>query len=252
MVKMNSQFGYANKYMYDNKGKDLKWFPMDTERRFKSNQDSNYNYPLPRQDRLRELGWLDTPIEYKISKYGFRHNGEKEQTGGVMWVGSSDVFGVGNHYENNYTLIAHSMAYSHLPYYNLGCAGFGIETFYRVIRYNIERLKPTILVMLKPWVETRTETWCKDTFVIDQHYINPKEEIQSILCYFKNMDAIRYLCHRHNVKFIYKGKTMFKYTRDYRDDKWKTARDLYHNGAEWNNIAGILLGDNLHETDIVD
>jgi len=247
MFKMNSEFGYVNKYLYNNRGKTLKWFPMDTEERFKDND----------QDRLRELGWLDTPIEYKISKYGLRHNGEKEQTGGVMWVGSSDVFGVGNHYENNFTYIAHSIAYPDLPYYNLGCSGFGIETYYRVIRYNIERLKPTVLVLMYPWIETRIEVW-KDTFLHPARQNtfvaekDPQEEIQSTVRYFKNMDAIRYLCHRHGVEFIYKGETVKKYTFGKNLNYWRTARDLYHMGIEWNNLAGTLLGGNLHETDIVD
>ena len=242
MYSMDRQFGFVNDYVYKHRGKILKWFPSDTRDKFLSND----------KDRLVELGWLGTPIEYKISRYGLRHNNEPEKQGGVMWVGSSDVFGVGNHYTDNYTYIAHHKTYPDLPYYNLGCAGFGIETYYRVIRFNIERLKPSIIVLTKTWEDSRTENWngkgYEHQFLENSNQMYFDKTPTSVR-YLKNMDAIRYLCYRYDAEFIYKGATIKNLHRLYNFDKYKTARDLHHKGKEWNTIVG---NEYTHETDRVD
>lgn len=255
MFKMNHEFGYINEIEWNSKGKTFAWHAGDTEKKFKENM-------INHEALMKKLKWDVTPIKYKISKYGLRYDGEEQKPGGVMWVGGSNVFGTGNHYEDNFTYIAHNIAYPELPYYNLGCCGYGIETYYRIIRYNIERLKPTKIVLDEPHVETRAEDWngytyiaINPTFVIENNkpkYLDNSrsfDKTPATTRWFKNMDAIRYLCYKYNVEFIYKGMTM-KWIQMHMNDR--SARDLSHNGPTWHLSAGKLLAGELYESDHVD
>ena len=41
----------------------------------------------------------------------------------------------------------------------MGCPGYGIDSFYRLLKYYIDRIKPEMLVMSYPWQSTRTEVY---------------------------------------------------------------------------------------------
>jgi hypothetical protein len=221
--------------------KKLEWFSVDNQEQFKLNKT-----------KLKKYGWVNkdgTPvaIEYHINKQNFRHDGTHKGyvNGGVMYVGDSEVFGVGNCLKDTLTYKAHySSNLSSLPYYNFGVPSRGIETYYRIIKEYISKIKPHTIVLIYPWESSRSEVWDvnkKDFYYIhlntelkrnkisSKALMNMFDEVPSTIRLNKNLEAIRWLCHTHNTQFIYIEKLP--------KDNEPSARDLVHHGREWHEEA---------------
>ena len=120
----------------------FEWFSVDNEIQFNLNKS-----------KLKKYGWVNSdgtpvPINYHINKESFRHDGTHSEyiDGGIMYVGDSDVFGVGNSLQNTFTYKAHYMSkLADMSYYNFGIPSRGIETYYRTIKKYITKL---ILMLL--------------------------------------------------------------------------------------------------------
>lgn len=196
----------------------LIWFPGDTQEYFQRLMSERSSRKL-----LELNGWVNSDgspalIHYKINKQGFRHDGSApdllSDTGGVMYVGDSNTFGVGNRLEDTFTYKAHR-ACSHtknLRYINFGCPGYGIETQYRLLKYYIKKIVPDYVILSMPWMATRSEEWDERNEMWKTTNIHYKEITQddvnrlfrpppSFLRWYKNLDAMKWICHEVGAKF---------------------------------------------------
>jgi hypothetical protein len=199
---------------------DSKEFPTDTKEHWNKNMDRP-----GRRQRLEENGWINSDgtivdIDYFINKQGFRHDGNvidymDGHKGGVVYLGDSHTMGVGVPIEESWTYIAHHLCEKtkDLRYINMGCPGYGIDSYYRLLKRYIEYLKPNVVVISYPWQNTRTETFNirKDCWEIQtitksgrQHLDNQNNAVnhvewfhtaQSYIRWYKNLEAIKWLCH---------------------------------------------------------
>lgn len=243
------------------------WFYSDNKFKWKENLKHH-------KKDLRRNKWImeeDIPFEvnYRINQFGFRHDGSfndyKDVQGGVIWLGDSNVFGTGLNFQYNYTNIAHHSyeRFKDLPYVNMGFPASGIETHYRLLKLHIEHLKPKYVIHQFPWIWTRAEHYAPmwDAFF----HTSSSREIKAIedeenedLIYWKadrmlqllstptgvlrynvNLDALKWICHQHDAKFISieedegdleKDKLVAKFNNSHED----FARDLNHAGVETN------------------
>ena len=223
----------------------FEWFSVDNEIQFNLNKS-----------KLKKYGWVNSdgtpvPINYHINKESFRHDGTHSEyiDGGIMYVGDSDVFGVGNSLQNTFTYKAHYMSkLADMSYYNFGIPSRGIETYYRTIKKYITKINPYAVVLFSPWQDSRCEVW--NTNKNDFSYIHLNTELhkqnisyENLMNMFdgvpsdirlnKNLEAIKWLCHTTSTRFLYVDALP-------KDDE-PAARDLVHHGLEWHNDASILL-----------
>ena len=245
-------------------------YPTDTIHNF----EKHANHRIGSKN-LKNNGWLvnDQMVEisYHINKQGFRHDGTQPdyltEQGGVIYIGDSHTMGVGVPIEQSWTYIAHNQCeYTKgLRYLNMGCPGFGIDSFYRLLKYYIEILKPNLVVMSYPWQSTRTELFDPDTNAWESVTIN--KESRSKLkgednnlklfhtgsCYarwYKSLDAIKWLCYTYGSELYAIEEDMSeidaslqnisnKFIHQVDDDDW--ARDLVHYGRRTHLHNGNVL-----------
>lgn len=276
---------YNSKHKYDhvhvdiyrpNEGRNttLSWFPPDLQRTFEHNIKDEKSYKL-----LELNGWIDTEIQYHINKQGFRHDGSTPDllstTGGVIYVGDSTTFGVGNRLEDTWTYTAHAeCAYTkHLRYINFGCPGYGIDTYYRLLKYYIKDIKPDYVILCMPWIMTRSEKWDTRRWKsVNVHIedLTDKDIDQlftpapSFMRWYKNLDAIKWICHSVGAKF-YAIEEETERTTDWLKNKTRQilqrpitptdyGRDLAHHGVATHHHNSIILReiiDRVHEDGIL-
>ena len=227
------------------------WYSVDNEERFLANKS-----------KLKKHGWVQKdgsplPIKYHINRDGFRHDGSHKDymSGGVMYIGDSDIFGVGNSLEDTFTYLAHyNSNLKDKPYYNFGLPSMGIETYYRTIEKWIPRINPYALFLFLPWEESRCEIW--NPFKQEYSYIHlnterkkGKRPTEELMRYFdkepshtrlnKNLAAIEWICHTNNTHFLYVDSLPH--------DEHHSARDLLHHGPDWHNVASTELVEYIND-----
>ncbi len=204
---------------------DCKGFPTDTIRHW----NSQVHKPVAVK-RLKENGWMDEDgkmfeIDYFINKQGFRHDGTAidylEEKGGVIYLGDSHTMGVGVPLEDSWTYLAHHSCpkTENLRYLNMGCPGYGVDSYYRLLKRYIGEIKPDLVVVSYPWQNTRTEMFNvrknvweiqtvtkagRDILENTNKSAAPVEwfhTAQSYVRWYKNLDAMKWLCHEHGSKF---------------------------------------------------
>jgi|TARA_R110002073_G_scaffold1678_7_gene11813 hypothetical protein len=263
-------------YLDEIKNTTVNWFPCDTEEMWEDNKKSKLK-------DLKKSGWMNddgSPIEikYHINKHGFRYDGhtDKIEPGGILYIGDSNVFGIANHYDYNYTLQAHKQSsLKDKPYYNWGMGGRNIETYYRILKMHIEEYKPYGVFVDFPWASSRCDTLnSHDEFhglilgwLIEQGVSEkiPQREFEQrvhklfalpavVLRWHKNMDAIKYLCYKNNAKcWIYDDpelwgdpdnsimRNLTRCTGHW--DEYRFARDLVHTNETWHDLRGAALAE---------
>ena len=204
---------------------DSREFPTDTIRHW----NSQIHKPVAVK-RLKENGWMTedgsmVEIDYFINKQGFRHDGNHidymSEQGGVIYLGDSHTMGVGMHLEETWTYLAHYCCpkTQNLRYLNMGSPGYGVDCYYRLLKRFIGELKPDVVVMSYPWQNTRTEMfnvrkniWEVQTVTKAGRDIveNTKKSAapvewfhtaQSYIRWYKNLDAMKWLCYSNGAKF---------------------------------------------------
>lgn len=249
----------VNNYWDMISNKVVPWFPSDS----KENWDENYKN---KKDDLIKGGWLvdDKPvkIDYAINKHGMRVNDLSDpiEPGGILWVGDSNVFGMGNHYKTNYSLKAHyNSQFKSRPYYNFGMPGAGIETYYRRLKHLISMYKPHGIILEWHWSTTRREEFnqyaeFKFRLIVNEidekddasflKYYNLYSAESSAMRYFTNYDAIKCLCYENDVRIFnmndstHLNESMKKIKRKIWAKPWtnyRYGRDLIHTNTEWHD-----------------
>lgn len=245
--------------------------------------DTFYNFNKymkdERGDWLKDCGWVKddgSPVDliYHFNKQGFRHDGSvsdiESEAGGVIYIGDSTVLGVGVNIEDTFTYKAHYQCEhtKNLRYINMGSHGYGIDQYYRILKYYIERVKPDVVVLTHPWIFSRSEGFCEKEQkwkvisinrllrVFTENYnklqragddiYNLQTEFNeamfhSSVCYlrfYRNLDAIKWLCHKNDVKFVCveeeedNAKTALVSKFINKVDHKDIARDLSHPGKK--------------------
>ena len=240
-------------------GGTIHWFPSDTEERYLGHLKFNRNARM-----LEENGWIDKQIDYHLGIQGFRHDGTQpdvtSERGGVIWLGDSNTFGTGMEIERTWPWICHhsNEITKDLRYINFGCPGFGIDTYYRILKFYINDVKPDYVIMTNPWITTRAEVYNvhghwgvmtpnDDASYAEHHHVFSNQA--SMIRWVKNLDAIKWLCHQHNVKFMSPEDSNSKLIKKFRHQgiagDW--ARDLMHPGYENNKYNAEVMSKVIYD-----
>lgn len=101
----------------------------------------------------------------------------------------------------------------------MGSPGYGVDCYYRLLKRFIGELKPDVVVMSYPWQNTRTEMFNvrkniwevqtvtkagRDIVENTNKSAAPVEwfhTAQSYIRWYKNLDAMKWLCHSNGAKF---------------------------------------------------
>jgi hypothetical protein len=125
-------------------GKTLEWLPTDTQELFgKLVQDPNH------RAYFAEQGWLEPgAISYKINSEGFRCEEFAVDEPCMIALGCSYTVGIGLPIDVIWpTLVGRELG---LKVYNLAWGGNSTDTCFRLARYWIPKLKPSVVAMLAP------------------------------------------------------------------------------------------------------
>lgn len=121
-----------------------RWMASDTEEAWLANQRDK-----GMRERLSSCGWMVDSVEYRYNNHGFRSDDDwdiDQPAEGSMFLGCSITEGIGLNIEQVWS---HRM--SRLlggAFYNLGQAGTGIETQYRLMRSWVPFLRPKAILTL--------------------------------------------------------------------------------------------------------
>tara|TARA_B100000700_G_scaffold330199_1_gene455200 strand:+ start:4177 stop:5178 length:1002 start_codon:yes stop_codon:yes gene_type:complete len=238
-----------------------KEYATDIERNWKKNMRSK------KKKWLKQSGWINPDgtmkeNDYYFCKQGFRHDGSTpdylEDTGGVIYIGDSNVLGMGIMLEDSFTYKAHYSCSKTKDkrYLNMGMHGHGIDAYYRILKYYIEEIQPDIIVMSHPWQGARTEYfsdaighWYSITAnkLIREQLKMDKEDalvqyfhtVMGYTRWYKNLDAIKWLCHSNNVDLLaveedvddsYRDSIVARFDNKFRVEDM--SRELSHQGPK--------------------
>ena len=208
-------------------------YPTDTLQHLGKHMDNPQTRNL-----LRINGWLIQPttaeelvtdqdepvqIKYLIGKQGFRHDGScidiTAEEGGAIYIGDSHTMAVGMPLEESWTYKAHYNCEltKDMRYVNMGMPGYGIDSYYRILKRWIKQVNPDLVVMSYPWHSTRTEQWDlkKNCWQIqsinklgrkrlegsDEATVEYFHTAAAYMRWYKGLDAIKWLCHEVGAKF---------------------------------------------------
>lgn len=220
----------------------IHWFGTDTEELY----DKNLNDPQQRLE-LERNNWLNSTIEYSFNSGGHRGPEFNVDDEGFIVLGCSFTSGVGLHYDQIWPeLLAKKLDQVS---WNLGAAGMGLDTAYRLAEHYVPRLCPSKVILLAPsW--TRLELWVEDNRIRVLNYgafgdVDPlfnnsymkhwlANDANAYYRAIKNINSIAYICQCLNADF---------YCYDVMDDFMSIqpqvgglARDLQHNGPKCHEV----------------
>jgi hypothetical protein len=184
-------------------GQTLSWFNSDSRENFIQNIKSSI-------DELKKNDWINTSIVYKFNSDGFRCD-EFSSDDNIVFLGCSITAGVGLNQKDLYTTkVAESLK---LKCHNLGVAGSGNDTAFRMALAYLEKLKPKIVVLHHLYIG-RIEVLDIDKAIFLLPHTDPKKfpdlykiwlgtEENLYLNQTKNSLAIRSLASSIGAKFIH-------------------------------------------------
>lgn len=223
-------------------------------------------------------GEIDWPL-YDINELGFRspdwHSGKK----GAIFLGCSDMFGIGNYIEHTCSQIVSGNL--NVVNYNLAVPGGGLDQAYRVLKYHIKDINADYVFLLIP-EPSRREIFTDIQSVLlspssfDYHhttklqlgdyfdYKKLEEVFFGLLCdekYLlmetnKSLDAIQHLCNENNKKLItvknpvyFTNKKSFEIKKEAAKgilgERKDLACDLVHMGKKFQKIIANLFMEKL-------
>jgi hypothetical protein len=129
-------------YNYDKRSSTVFWSGSDHERHYKENVRNPQKHK-----ELKDLGWLDTVIEYKYNSHGFRCE-EFDSRPSVLALGCSFTEGTGLPIEQTWPGCLSQMLNTHV--WNLGSGGASVDTVFRLLNHYIQRLNVQCVFILIP------------------------------------------------------------------------------------------------------
>jgi len=215
---------YFKSPLYNFANQEIEWLPMDTKELFQKNLKT-------KKDLLEKYNWIDRKFTYQFNSKGFRCDEFEENQNCVIFLGCSFTMGIGLPIEKVWTsLVAKKLK---LKCYNLGVGGGSCDTAFRLGYYYIPKLKPKLVVFLRPDLDRlelydRTQKfiqygpWNIDSFYKTWMSMDVNSQINRI----KNTMALSNICNSNNTNFLHFN------TEDL--TKLDLARDLMHPGIESN------------------
>ena len=205
-------------------------------------------------DILKDNGFVkDNEIvwpSYKINKLGFRSEDWLSGNKGAIFLGCSDVFGVGNYLEST----AAQIISDHLKVanYNLSIPGGGLDQAYRVLKYHIKNINADYVFLLIPEVSRREFFTDSNSVLINPQSFSvtsitkdqldgyfPEDKLEDV--YFKlfcesknillqtnkNIDAIRYVCEKNNKILITLKNPIYYQDRESLEIKRNATKGIF-------------------------
>lgn len=176
-----------------------------------------------RRALIEKNNWTTESVTYRINDRGFRYDGEdsilKSDEPCVVYLGDSNMFGTGVNVEDSIAYKIHTgvSKFKNLRYVNLSQPGCGISTAYRVLKFNMDDLNIKYVVGGFHWAFTREEHYDQDEKDPGQRFLKMQiapsnsptrtpfpdfmfSEIEGIKRYYKNLDAIKWICHSNDIQ----------------------------------------------------
>jgi hypothetical protein len=220
--------------------KTLHWDTSDNQEQYLKNLQS----PEAHQ-RLTDLGFLNTQINYRYNSHGFR-TAEFDHTFDVACFGCSFTMGTGIH--NKDTWPEQLSALTGMTTANLGHAGSSNDTAFRFAAHYLKFLKPRYAI----WLQTDrhrvellddhvpmslnilagdTKNPCSDDYFIKTWFASDQNQTLNLT---RNTLAFKYLCQTLNIESIVLDRSQVN-TRPF---PYGDARDLIHPGTtQYNGLA---------------
>lgn len=236
-------------------------YTIEVEKKLKENPD--LKNILAKYGFVKDDGQINWP-SHIVNKSGFRSDDWRAGEKGIIFLGCSDMFGYGNYLENT---IAHIVAKNfNLKNYNLSIPGAGLDQCYRVLKYNVENINSDTVVLLVPEASRRafyTESFeglltassiesndldkirggnLNSSFLSEVFFKLYSNEYEMFLHANKNIDAIKYICNKHNKRLIFVKNPQYYLEKDSIDltkEVWvpkDLAADLCHFGAKGQKV----------------
>ena len=161
---------------------------------------------------------------YKINDFRFRSDDWTTGEEGVIFLGCSDVFGVGNYYEKTAAYIVSNRL--GVKNYNLGVPGGGLDQAYKYLKYHISDINGKYVFLIIPevfrrelfsgWRSIILQAPSLTDGVVEEQLFDIIEVSKLREVYFKllanphyvtcqtskNIDAIKHLCSENNKTLI--------------------------------------------------
>jgi hypothetical protein len=212
----------------------LHWDTSDNQPWYLKNIENPEAY-----QRLSDLGFLNTPIDYKYNSHGFR-TAEFDQPFDVVCFGCSFTMGTGVHSQNTWP--EQLSAITGLTTANLGHAGSSNDTAVRFALHYLPLLRPRYAVWLQTdmhriellddavplslnIIATDTKNPCADDYFIKTWFTSVTNQQLNLR---KNTLAFKYLCQTLGIESIILDRNQV----DTRPFPFGGARDLIHPGAD--------------------
>ena len=209
----------------------INWLPMDTEELYLRNLSTN-------RELLEQNNWVDKSFTYTFNSHGFRCN-EFTNDPTVMFLGCSYTCGIGLPINTIWPELVSKQL--NMRCANLGQGGGSIDTAFRLCLGWIHRIKPKLVVFLRPpgvrWEVLGDNNGAHFLFGDEElkmdgsytmKYIS--NEINNTLNYQKNLYAMQYICQRYDIKFLHFGVGWDSVGQKDFAGAW--ARDLAHPGSK--------------------
>ena len=215
-------------------GRTVHWDTSDNKDWYSKNTQDSVTC-----QRLQDLGFLDTPIEYRYNSHGFR-TAEFDQEFDVVCFGCSFTMGTGVHAHDTWP--EQLAAITGLTVANLGHAGSSNDTAFRFAEHYLKFLKPKYAV----WLQTDrhrvellddavpmslnimagdTQNPCADDFFIKTWFSDDENQKLNLK---KNTLAFKYVCETIGIESIILDRSLIT-TQKFPDND---ARDLIHPGCD--------------------
>ena len=153
IMGQSSANGVPSALVLQNKGAVLRWFPSDTEEKFKHHIEN----PETRK-QLISLGWAHrrtlepTEILYDVNSYGFRtydlHDPDLVDNC-ALFLGCSNMFGIGVFNKDTIPEKFRSLQPDLIPV-NLGVPGGSLDACIRLAMYWVPILRPQVIFLMHP------------------------------------------------------------------------------------------------------
>ena len=189
------------------------WIPTDSQEKFQENSKDPVKYQV-----LINRGWdSPTSIPYIINKHGFRCDEFEDNVENIVTLGCSFTMGIGLPVETVWPAVVSQSL--NLKLYNLAWGGTSADTCFRLAKYWLPKLKPSVVCMLTPPPnrieiidENNPESCPATTLLPGVDYDQPLfdkflktwflHDENSRLNSLKNQLAIKQLCNELNIKVI--------------------------------------------------
>ena len=211
-------------------GNTVYWDTSDSQHAYLENLKNPKTY-----NRLSELGFIDTQIEYQYNSYGFR-TAEFDRQFDVACFGCSFTMGTGVHAKDSWP--NQLAAITELQVANLGHAGSSNDTAFRLAAYYLPLLAPRYAIWLQTdmhRIELLEDDRLTSLNIMAGDTTNPcandyfikiwlSSSSNQLLNLQKNTLAFEQLCNSLDITAIIMPRNEIVFSG--------TARDLQHPGAD--------------------